>query len=238
MITNIQIRPFDALIPASKVVQKVVMPYNICLLENAKAYTKNNFCSIAHVLFPATNYPFEMEITDEALYYKAKENLQLQSDNGVFNKTSPHYFLYTIIQNAIPAQFLFLSVNGLIISKNVPTDGDVFTSHFIKIVKQQCHIPVFLPAIKPEVNLINDQNVISFLIDGELHTIATVDIANPQLIIEAIEKLTLNDLVSNKNQWLAMANSPEIIVAIGLNETTAMPCLGAILAASSTLQSN
>jgi uncharacterized protein (DUF1015 family) len=93
------IKPFRSLRPqpeqASKLASK---PYDVLNSEEARTEAKDNPVSFLHVTKPEIDLPAETDIHSQAVYDKAKENLQqLIRDGILFREEKPCYYIYQLI---------------------------------------------------------------------------------------------------------------------------------------------
>lgn len=95
------IKPFKALRPKPELAQQVASrPYDVLNSEEARVEAKGNPVSFLHVTKSEIDLPAETDSHSEAVYEKAKENLQkLIAENTLFSEEKPCYYIYQLIMN-------------------------------------------------------------------------------------------------------------------------------------------
>lgn len=95
------IKPFQALRPQSSIAQQVASrPYDVLNSEEARIEAQNNPLSFLHVTKSEIDLPADVDIHSNAVYVKAKENLQDLIYNGILVKElKPCYYIYQMIMN-------------------------------------------------------------------------------------------------------------------------------------------
>lgn len=95
------IKPFQALRPQSSIAQQVASrPYDVLNSEEARIEAQNNPLSFLHVTKSEIDLPVDVDIHSNAVYVKAKENLQDLISNGILVKElKPCYYIYQMIMN-------------------------------------------------------------------------------------------------------------------------------------------
>lgn len=87
------IRPFKAVRPAVNLVEKVAaLPYDVMSSDEAREMTKDNPYSFLHVDKAEIDLDRNIDLYDERVYLKARENLYRMIDEGVFIKDEPACF--------------------------------------------------------------------------------------------------------------------------------------------------
>jgi uncharacterized protein (DUF1015 family) len=96
-----QIRPFNALRPKQDLADKVASrPYDVLNSTEAKEEAKGNPVSFLHITKAEIDLPDGIDLHSQAVYDKAKENLQEFVQQGiVFNEEKPCYYIYQLIMN-------------------------------------------------------------------------------------------------------------------------------------------
>lgn len=96
-----RIKPFHALRPAIAVAEKVASrPYDVLNRAEAKAEAKNNPSSFLHITKSEIDLPETVDIHDNAVYEKAKDNLQAFIQNKIlFQEENPCYYIYQLVMN-------------------------------------------------------------------------------------------------------------------------------------------
>jgi uncharacterized protein (DUF1015 family) len=95
------ISPFKALRPKKELADKVASrPYDVLNSAEAKQEAKGNPQSFLHVTKSEIDLPDTTDIHSEAVYQKAKDNLQQFINEGVlFTEEKPCYYIYRLIMN-------------------------------------------------------------------------------------------------------------------------------------------
>jgi uncharacterized protein (DUF1015 family) len=96
-----QIRPFKALRPQQNIAEKVAArPYDVLNSAEAKEEAKGNPYSFLHITKAEIDLPDGTDLHSQAVYDKAKENLQkFIQDGTIFNEDKPCYYIYQLIMN-------------------------------------------------------------------------------------------------------------------------------------------
>ncbi len=94
-------RPFNAVRPNKEYADKVAaLPYDVMNSEEAKKMVEGNEISFLHVDKAEIDLPEGTYLYDEAVYAKAKENLDKLVSDGICKKDStPCFFIYRQIMN-------------------------------------------------------------------------------------------------------------------------------------------
>ena len=94
-----QIKPFEALRPNPALAQKLASrPYDVLNSEEAKEEAKNNDISFLHVTKAEIDLPDGTDTHSQAVYDKAKENLETFIKNEtIFKEKKPCYYIYQLI---------------------------------------------------------------------------------------------------------------------------------------------
>lgn len=95
------ISPFKALRPSKELAAKVASrPYDVLNSAEAKEEAKGNASSFLHVTKSEIDLPADIDIHSQAVYEKAKENLEAFIKDGVlFREEKPCYYIYQLIMN-------------------------------------------------------------------------------------------------------------------------------------------
>lgn len=93
--------PFKAVRPVPELAEKVAaLPYDVMNSEEAREAVQGNKYSFLHVDKAEIDLPEDTYIYDEAVYLKARENLQQLSDTGVCKQDNePCFYIYRQIMN-------------------------------------------------------------------------------------------------------------------------------------------
>lgn len=94
-------RPFRALRPVpDKASQVAALPYDVMNSEEAAEMVKDNPISFLHVDKAEIDLPKDIDIYDERVYLKARENLDALSENGICSQDDvPCFYIYRQIMN-------------------------------------------------------------------------------------------------------------------------------------------
>jgi len=95
------IKPFKALRPKTEIANQVASrPYDVLNSAEAKTETSGNPVSFLHVTKSEIDLPTDIDIHGEAVYIKAKENLQKFINDGIlFSEEKPCYYIYQLVMN-------------------------------------------------------------------------------------------------------------------------------------------
>jgi uncharacterized protein (DUF1015 family) len=95
------IKPFKAIRPRKDLAQRVASrPYDVLNALEAREEAKDNPYSFYHISKSEIDFPEDTDSHDEAIYYKAAQNLQQFLKEGVlFQEAEPCYYIYTLIMN-------------------------------------------------------------------------------------------------------------------------------------------
>jgi uncharacterized protein (DUF1015 family) len=96
------IKPFKALRPKPEFVKQVASrPYDVLNSEEAREEAKNNPHSFLHVTKSEIDLPVNIDTHSQAVYEKAKENLQqLIQDDILFAEEKACYYIYKLVMPA------------------------------------------------------------------------------------------------------------------------------------------
>lgn len=95
------IKPFKAVRPKQELADKVASrPYDVLNSAEAKEEAKGNPYSFLHITKAEIDLPDGIDIHGQAVYDKAKENLQSFLQQGiVFTEDKPCYYIYQLVMN-------------------------------------------------------------------------------------------------------------------------------------------
>ncbi len=95
------IKPFKAVRPKQDLAEKVASrPYDVLNSKEAKEEAKENPYSFLHITKAEIDLPEETDLHSQAVYDKAKENLDDFIKKGiVFNEEKPCYYIYQLVMN-------------------------------------------------------------------------------------------------------------------------------------------
>ncbi len=93
----IHIRPFKALRPKREEVKEIASPpYDVLGRVNAREFMRDNTLTFLHVVKAEADLPDEIDIYDDRVYEKSKENLEaLINGEHLMLEASPSFYLYT-----------------------------------------------------------------------------------------------------------------------------------------------
>lgn len=93
-----EIKPFKALRPHNEFAAQVASkPYDVLSSEEARKEVKDNLLSFLHVTKSEVDLPADIDIHTDAVYQKAKENLQNFIDKHIlFQDEYPCYYIYEL----------------------------------------------------------------------------------------------------------------------------------------------
>ena len=96
-----KIRPFKALRPKQDIADKVAArPYDVLNSTEAKEEAKGNPFSFLHITKAEIDLPDGTDLHSQAVYDKAKENLQKFIQDGIiFNEEKSCYYIYQLVMN-------------------------------------------------------------------------------------------------------------------------------------------
>ncbi|MES1215393.1 MAG: DUF1015 family protein [Bacteroidota bacterium] len=95
------IQPFKALRPQPELAQQVASrPYDVLNSEEARTEAKNNPLSFLHVTKSEIDLPANIDTHSNAVYIKAKENLQrFIADGTLITEDKPCYYIYQLVMD-------------------------------------------------------------------------------------------------------------------------------------------
>ena len=96
------IKPFKALRPKPELVKQIAArPYDVLNSEEARDEAKDNPHSFLHVTKSEIDLPVNIDTHSQAVYQKAKENLQQFIHDGIlFTEEKPCYYIYQLVMPA------------------------------------------------------------------------------------------------------------------------------------------
>ena len=92
------IKPFRAIRPIAEKAQKVAaLPYDVMSSDEAREMAKENPDSFLHIDKAEIDLPACIDIYDERVYQKAKENMDSMIQRGIFiQDVKPPFFIYRL----------------------------------------------------------------------------------------------------------------------------------------------
>jgi len=132
-----KISPFKALRPQAAMAEKVASrPYDVLNSKEAKQEASGNPYSFLHITKSEIDLSDKTDIHSEAVYQKAKENLDaFIRNNTLFRESKPCYYIYRLIMNG-------RSQTGLVCASSVDDyENDIIKKHeFTRPEKEQDRI--------------------------------------------------------------------------------------------------
>ncbi|MGL4571014.1 MAG: DUF1015 domain-containing protein [Clostridium sp.] len=109
-----KIKPFKAIRPRKELVSKIAaLPYDVMSSEEARDMVSHNPYSFLHIDKSEIDLPLDVDIHDNKVYEKAKENLNRMIKNNEFiQDNKPNFYIYRQIMNG-------RSQTGLVIGASV-----------------------------------------------------------------------------------------------------------------------
>jgi len=97
----VTISPFKALRPNAQFAKQIASrPYDVLNSKEAKVEAQGNPSSFLHITKSEIDLPETIDVHSQAVYDKAKENLQaFISRNVLFQEDKPCYYIYRLIMN-------------------------------------------------------------------------------------------------------------------------------------------
>lgn len=117
------IRPFKAIRPISELVDKIAaLPYDVMDSDEARDMVKDNPYSFLHVDKAEVDLPKDIDVYDDRVYEKAKDNLDKMINEGLYlQDDKPNYYIYRQVMNG-------RSQTGLVACASI----DDYTNNIIK----------------------------------------------------------------------------------------------------------
>uniref|UniRef100_A0A7C4Y5G6 DUF1015 domain-containing protein n=1 Tax=candidate division WOR-3 bacterium TaxID=2052148 RepID=A0A7C4Y5G6_UNCW3 len=162
------VKPFKAYRPKKDIVRFVAAPpYDVLEREDAYEIAKDNPYSYLHISKPEIDLPKDVDIYDEKVYLKGKENLMKFINDGILQQdTEPYFYIYrqiwgSHIQTGIVGCASCEDYEKDIIKKHEQTREDKEIDRTRHIETLNAHDePVFLTYIKrDEINKLVDSVV-------------------------------------------------------------------------------
>src|SRR5256885_11098675 len=96
------IKPFAALRPKPELADQVAaQPYDVLSSEEARAEAKDSPYSFLHVTKAEIDLPENADVHGEAVYRKAKANLEILRNEGIlFTEDTSCFYIYQLIMPA------------------------------------------------------------------------------------------------------------------------------------------
>lgn len=184
------IRPFKAIRPVEEFVDKIAaLPYDVMDSEEAREMVKDNPYSFLHVDKAEVDLPLDIDVYDEKVYAKAKENLDKMIDTGLYMEDEkPNYYIYRQVmkgrsQTGLVACASIDDYSNNIIKKHELTREDKEIDRINHLYNCEAHTgPIFLTYREDKniSNIVNEwvkkEPIYDFKAeDGVAHTIWIID---------------------------------------------------------------
>ena len=184
------IRPFKAIRPINELVDKIAaLPYDVMDSDEAREMVKDNPYSFLHVDKAEIDLPKDMDLYDDRVYEKAKENLDQMINNGFYiEDNKPNYYIYRQVmsgrsQTGLVACASIDDYSNNIIKKHELTREEKEIDRINHVYKCEAHTgPIFLTyredkKISDIVNQwVKKEPIYNFKADdGVVHTVWIID---------------------------------------------------------------
>lgn len=184
------IRPFKAIRPIKELGEKIAaLPYDVMNSDEARERVKDNPYSFLHVDKAEVDLPEEIDVYDDRVYEKAKENLDKMIDDGLYiEDTKPNYYIYRQVMNGRSQTGLVACASiddytNNIIKKHELTREEKEIDRINHVYKCEAHTgPIFLTyrENKNISNIVNEwvkkEPIYDFKADdGIIHTVWIID---------------------------------------------------------------
>ena len=146
------IRPFKAIRPTKELAERIAaLPYDVMNSDEAREMVKDNPYSFLHVDKAEVDLPKEIDVYDDKVYEKAKENLDKMIDGGLYiEDEKPNYYIYRQVmkgrsQTGLVACASIDDYNNNIIKKHELTREEKEIDRINHVYKCEAHTgPIFL----------------------------------------------------------------------------------------------
>lgn len=184
------IRPFKAIRPTKELAERIAaLPYDVMNSDEAREMVKDNPYSFLHVDKAEVDLPKEMDVYDDKVYEKAKENLDKMIDGGLYiEDEKPNYYIYRQVmkgrsQTGLVACASIDDYNNNVIKKHELTREEKEIDRINHVYKCEAHTgPIFLTyrENKDISNIVNEwvkkEPIYDFKADdGVSHTVWIID---------------------------------------------------------------
>ena len=206
------IKPFKAMRPINELVDKIAaLPYDVMDSDEARDMVKDNPYSFLHVDKAEIDLPKDIDMYDDKVYEKAKENLDKMIDNGLYiEDDKPNYYIYRQVmkgrsQTGLVACASIDDYSNNIIKKHELTREEKEIDRINHVYKCEAHTgPIFLTyrEDKKISDIVNEwvkkEPVYDFKADdGVKHTVWVIDDENTvnklQELFKSVEYLYIAD---------------------------------------------
>lgn len=184
------IRPFKAIRPTKELAERIAaLPYDVMNSDEAREMVKDNPYSFLHVDKAEVDLPKEIDVYDDKVYEKAKENLDKMIDGGLYiEDEKPNYYIYRQVmkgrsQTGLVACASIDDYNNNVIKKHELTREEKEIDRINHVYKCEAHTgPIFLTyrENKDISNIVNEwvkkEPIYDFKADdGVSHTVWIID---------------------------------------------------------------
>ena len=206
------IKPFKAIRPINELVDKIAaLPYDVMDSDEARDMVKDNPYSFLHVDKAEIDLPNDIDMYDDKVYEKAKENLDKMIDNGLYiEDDKANYYIYRQVmkgrsQTGLVACASIDDYSNNIIKKHELTREEKEIDRINHVYKCEAHTgPIFLTyrEDKKISDIVNEwvkkEPVYDFKADdGVKHTVWVIDDENTvnklQELFKSVEYLYIAD---------------------------------------------
>ena len=206
------IKPFKAMRPINELVDKIAaLPYDVMDSDEARDMVKDNPYSFLHVDKAEIDLPKDIDMYDDKVYEKAKENLDKMIDNGLYiEDDKANYYIYRQVmkgrsQTGLVACASIDDYSNNIIKKHELTREEKEIDRINHVYKCEAHTgPIFL-TYREDKNIsdivnewVKKEPVYDFKADdGVKHTVWVIDDENTvnklQELFKSVEYLYIAD---------------------------------------------
>lgn len=206
------IRPFKAIRPINELVDKIAaLPYDVMDSDEARDMVKDNPYSFLHVDKAEVDLSKDIDVYDDRVYEKAKENLDKMINEGLYlEDDKPNYYIYRQVmkgrsQTGLVACASIDDYTNNIIKKHELTREEKEIDRINHVYKCEAHTgPIFLTYREDKriSNIVNEwvkkEPVYDFIADdGVAHTIWIIDdedtVNNLQELFKSVKYLYIAD---------------------------------------------
>jgi len=217
-------KPFKAWRPLPELAEKVASkPYDVLSSQEARIEAAGNELSFLHVGKPEIDLPEDIDLYDERVYLKAKENLDKLIQNKVLvEDQQPNFYLYAQTMDG-RTQYGFVGLASVddywndVIKKHEKTRKDKEEDRANHVRYTNSHSgPIFLT--------FRDNNILQTIIDKYLKTTPNTDIITNDNIRHQVWLIDNNeDIHTIQNTFAEM---PNLYVADGHHRSAAAAIVG------------
>lgn len=195
------IKPFKAIRPIEELVDKIAaLPYDVMDSNEAREMVKDNPYSFLHVDKAEVDLPLSLDVYDEKVYEKAKENLDGMIEKGYYiEDKKPNYYIYrqtmgSRSQTGLVACASIDDYTNNIIKKHELTREDKEIDRINHVYKCEAHTgPIFLTyrENKEISNIVNEwtknKPLYDFKAEDEVcHTVWIIDDKNTVIKLQEL----------------------------------------------------